>query len=69
MDRVAAFNAQLKAACELPAYASFCRYDQGAVFGTTFDKSHISTRDYFHPSIAGQALLASRTWDAMLWAP
>ena len=29
----------------------------------------ISTRDYFHPSLAGQTKLASVSWAAGYWRP
>ena len=50
-------------------YAGLCRYDGGAVVRrTTFTKAHISTRDYFHPSLAGQALLADARGPQTQWA-
>lgn len=60
------FNAQLSAIC-----ATFvtCRYDQGAAFNTKFTAADVSTRDYFHPSVAGQAKLAATTWAAGYWGP
>jgi PKD repeat protein len=59
-QRNIAYNAQLADVC-----GSFpqCRFDGNAVFNTQFSKSDISG-DYFHPSIAGQAKLASVTWAA-----
>lgn len=41
-----------------------CRYDNGAVYSTAFTRSDVTTRDYFHPSVAGQAKLANVTWAA-----
>ena len=55
------FNAQLAAACA--AYGSRCLFDGNAVFNTQFAKSDVSG-DYFHPSVAGQAKLASVSWAA-----
>jgi PKD repeat protein/lysophospholipase L1-like esterase len=55
------FNSQLAAVCAL--YPR-CRFDGKAVFNTAFTASDISTRDYFHPSVAGQAKLASVSWQA-----
>jgi lysophospholipase L1-like esterase len=60
------FNAVLQSVCT--QYAR-CRYDGGAVFGTTFLASDVTSRDYFHPSIAGQAKLAAVTWSAGYWGP
>ncbi len=41
-----------------------CRYDGGAAFALQFTTSEVSTRDYFHPSVTGQAKAASVTWAA-----
>jgi lysophospholipase L1-like esterase len=60
------FNAVLQSVC---AQHARCRYDGGAVFGTTFLASDITSRDDFHPSIAGQAKLAAVTWSAGYWGP
>jgi lysophospholipase L1-like esterase len=53
------YNTQLADVCAL--YVQ-CRYDGNAVFETVFVRSDVSTRDYFHPSLAGQAKLAAVTW-------
>ena len=60
------FNQQLQEVC---ATFSNCRYDGGAVFNTKFVTSDVSTRDYFHPSAAGQAKLAEVSWRAGYWGP
>jgi len=60
------FNAALQQVCAL--YVQ-CRFDNNAVFNTAFVASDITTRDYFHPTIAGQAKLASVTWSAGYWGP
>jgi hypothetical protein len=39
-----------------------CRWDGGAAFGVAFTAAQISTVDYFHPSVSGQALLAATEW-------
>ncbi|MFL5935595.1 MAG: GDSL-type esterase/lipase family protein [Gaiellaceae bacterium] len=54
-------NAAIKAVC---AQFIHCRWDGGAVFGTQFATSDVSTRDYFHPSLSGQTKLAALTWRA-----
>jgi lysophospholipase L1-like esterase len=46
-----------------------CRSDSGAVFNTAYTTADISTRDYFHPSLAGQAKLAAGTWAVSYWGP
>jgi lysophospholipase L1-like esterase len=66
LQREIDFNAALQSVC---AQYTRCRYDGGAVFGTTFVASDITSRDDFHPSIAGQAKLAAVTWAAGYWGP
>jgi lysophospholipase L1-like esterase len=41
-----------------------CKYDKGAGFKTVFNTNDVSTRDYFHPSIEGQALIAGVAWES-----
>lgn len=60
-QRVIAYNEALAQACA--AYAGNCRYG-GAVFQYDFALRHISKWDYFHPSTAGQRVLAEITWEA-----
>jgi lysophospholipase L1-like esterase len=55
------YNAQLAQVCD--AYVH-CRFDANAIFNTAFARSDVSTRDYFHPSVAGQTKLASVSWTA-----
>ena len=55
------FNIQLQQVCA--AYPQ-CTFDNNAVFNTTFVVSDVSTIDYFHPSLSGQAKLASVAWNA-----
>ncbi len=55
------FNTQLAQGCALYVH---CRFDGNAVFNTAFTTNDVSTRDYFHPSLAGQTKLASVTWAA-----
>lgn len=54
------FNAQLASVC---AAQPRCVWDGNAAFNTAFAPSDVSG-DYFHPSTAGQAKLASVTWGA-----
>jgi lysophospholipase L1-like esterase len=60
-QREIAFNQELAAGCA--AYIH-CRFDGNAVFNTAFAASDVSTRDYFHPSLSGQAKLAAISWSA-----
>jgi len=60
-QRVVDYNTQLTEVCS--AYIH-CHFDNNAVFNTLFVPSDVSTRDYFHPSIAGQTKLADGTYAA-----
>lgn len=62
--RVNEYNVALQQAC---AAVSTCRFDGFAVANFAFTSSHISTRDYFHPSVSGQSTLAGVTWSASQW--
>ena len=55
------YNTQLAQVCALYV---MCRFDNNAVFNTPFTRSDVTSRDYFHPSVAGQAKLAAVTWAA-----
>jgi lysophospholipase L1-like esterase len=55
------FNTVLQQVC---AQYPQCRFDNNAVFNTVFTASDVSTRDYFHPSVAGQAKLSNVAWQA-----
>lgn len=52
------YNTQLAQVCATFAH---CRFDNNEVFKTQFATSDVAG-DYFHPSIAGQAKLASVSW-------
>jgi lysophospholipase L1-like esterase len=39
-----------------------CRFDGYAAYNLAFTTSDVSTRDYFHPSVAGQAKAAAVAW-------
>lgn len=47
---------------------SQCKFDNDAVYNVSFSSSDVSDVDYFHPSVAGQAELASVAWAAGYWA-
>jgi lysophospholipase L1-like esterase len=64
-NRNVAFNTVLAQECA--AYAS-CRFDGNAVYNYSFSRSQVSSLDYFHPSLSGQAALASITWATSWWA-
>jgi lysophospholipase L1-like esterase len=62
--RISAFNGVLANVC---GQYAFCRYDGGAVFNYSFTSGQVTKLDYFHPSISGQAALASITWQRSWW--
>jgi lysophospholipase L1-like esterase len=60
-QRVVDYNTVLAEVCALFVQ---CRFDGNAVFDYPFQPRHVSTRDYFHPSLEGQRVLAEVTWNA-----
>jgi lysophospholipase L1-like esterase len=66
LQREVDYNSALAAIC---AQYVRCRFDGNSVFGITFAASDVSTRDYFHPSLAGQKKLAQVSWSAGYWGP
>lgn len=60
------FNTQLQQVC---AQYPQCRFDNNAGFNTAFVASDVSSRDYFHPSLTGQAKVANVAWQASGMAP
>jgi hypothetical protein len=65
VSREAAFNQILFEEC---AKYSRCRWDNWAVYNFQFSASQVSTLDFFHPSLSGQAALARVTWAKSWWA-
>jgi hypothetical protein len=53
---------------EVCAQYPMCRFDDFAVFNYRFTADQVSRLDYFHPSLSGQATLASITWARSWWA-
>jgi lysophospholipase L1-like esterase len=45
-----------------------CHFDNYAAYSTVFTTSNVTTRDYFHPSVSGQALAAQNEWVAFFGA-
>jgi lysophospholipase L1-like esterase len=60
-QRIVDYNSVLATVC---AEHTTCRFDGNAVFDYPFERRHVSTRDYFHPSLEGQRALAEVTWNA-----
>ena len=63
--RDAAFNQILSEAC---GQYTECRWDGNSTYNYQFSASQISTLDYFHPGLSGQAALAQLTWKASWWS-
>ena len=59
-------NQQLADVCAAYA-AQGCQWDGLAVYHTSFTASQVSTVDYFHPNVSGQAVLASTAWSSGPW--
>ncbi len=66
LAREEAFNTALATVC---AEFAQCRFDGGAVFGTSSTASDVSTRDYLHPWLAGQRKLAQVNRSVGYWGP
>ena len=64
--RVQAYNDKLAGLCTA---AINCTFDNYVVANEPFTRSDISTRDYFHPSLAGQTKLAGIAWTSSGWTP
>ncbi|MEO5951296.1 MAG: SGNH/GDSL hydrolase family protein [Chloroflexia bacterium] len=60
-QRVIDYNTQLAEIC---ASYIHCRFDNNAAFNIAFVPADVSTRDYFHPTITGQAKIAEYTYSA-----
>ena len=58
-DRTVADNGAIANVC---AQFVHCRFDGNAAFNAPFTTANVSTRDYFHPSVSGQAKAAAVTW-------
>ncbi|MBT2523531.1 SGNH/GDSL hydrolase family protein [Arthrobacter sp. ISL-28] len=65
VQRLQVFNEILAQTC---SRFDNCRWDGGAVYGYKYSASEVSTVDFFHPSLGGQAALAELTWNASYWA-
>jgi hypothetical protein len=64
VTRELAFNQVLADQCNS---VTNCRWDGNATYDYKFSASQVSTLDYFHPSLSGQAALARVTWNASWW--
>jgi lysophospholipase L1-like esterase len=64
LAREEADNAALASVC---GQFANCLWDGGKTFGYAFRTTDVSTVDYFHPSVTGQATLAALSWAAGYW--
>ena len=63
-ERIAAYNAEIKAACR--DYGTRCRHNNVADFA--FELTMLSALDFFHPNAAGQQAIADETYpDEFMW--
>jgi lysophospholipase L1-like esterase len=73
-ERIAAYNDALVSACEaLDGSPVDCRHDlagppSGSLFGAEFALEDLSSLDYFHPSLHGQARIAEVSWRLTPWS-
>ena len=68
-DAVAARTDELNGViAEVCAADSACVSDGGAVFAYEFSPAEISAIDHFHPSVAGQQVIAQIAWDTLVEA-
>jgi lysophospholipase L1-like esterase len=65
VQREQAYNKVLGNVC---AEFSQCKFDNDAVYDASLTAADASPVDFFHPSVAGQAKLASVAWSAGFWA-
>jgi len=59
-----ALNSAIESVCAEVAFAGKCVFDGWAIFCTSFATSDITSRDYFHPSTAGQKKFSDVSWRA-----
>lgn len=59
-ERIEAYNAVMRGEAEARGF----HHDGGAVFREEVRREDVSTLDYFHPSLSGQARLAEVAWRA-----
>jgi lysophospholipase L1-like esterase len=64
LTQVIADNRALAQVCH---HTPNCKWDKYATFDYPFQASQVSTLDYFHPNLHGQAALATETWAASWW--
>jgi lysophospholipase L1-like esterase len=73
-DYLTRYDAALKGACrgitatDSPSGKLYCTYNATLLADTDFLIGDLSTVDYFHPSLSGQARMAADAWAADVWS-
>ena len=73
-DYLSRYDAALEGACrdiaatDSPSGKLYCTYNATLLADTDFLIADLSTVDYFHPSLSGQARMAADAWAADVWS-
>jgi lysophospholipase L1-like esterase len=73
-DYLSRYDAALEGACrdisaaDSPSGKLYCTYNAALLADTDFRIADLSTVDYFHPSLSGQARMAADAWAADVWS-
>jgi len=73
-DYLARYDAALEGACsattttDSPSGKLYCTYNATLLADTDFRIADLSTVDFFHPSLSGQARMAANAWAADVWS-
>jgi lysophospholipase L1-like esterase len=73
-DYLTRYDAALKGVCQdiaatdSPSGKLYCTYNTTLLADTDFLIADLSTVDYFHPSLSGQARMAADAWAADVWS-
>lgn len=73
-DYLGRYNAALEGVCQdiaatdSPSGRLYCTYNATLLAETDFLIADLSTVDYFHPSLSGQARMAADAWAADVWS-
>jgi lysophospholipase L1-like esterase len=73
-DYLSRYDAALEGACnaisatDSPSGRLYCTYNAGLLADADFRIADLSTVDFFHPSLSGQARMAANAWAADVWS-
>jgi lysophospholipase L1-like esterase len=73
-DYLSRYDAALESECrdiaatDSPSGQLYCTYNAALLAETGFRIADLSTVDYFHPSLSGQARMAEAAWAADVWS-